>query len=288
MYAQLGDIRFKGAYSPVSKELEESAVYAEHALIGGKPKLQRTGLAADTLKLNMKLHVNFCTPETEIDRLRNYLRGGRNVRYITGSGKLVGNFVITSLKTSYLHQGEAGKIIEADLEVSLLENALPDTSSAAVLNGFAMSNNNPLQALSAPVFLPPTAQAAQSTVALNVGTTALQQQVAEAQANPASLQDQLRQMTNTAGGMVNDATAAITAVNETALDVFEATRAFELDAQQMLTAVEQFRTAAQGGSLQDAIAALIPVSNANSALLTSAEVLERLNGQRTPIPTING
>ena len=289
MFAQLGDIRFQGIFSPNSFEKDAQTVFAEHALIGGKPRLQKTGLGADTVRLAMKLHRNFCTPEDEIDRLDSYRVNGESVRYITGTGRLIGTFVISSLKVTNTAQGPNGLLIEADIEVSLLENAGGDlateAASAAIAAGFAMANNVPVEVTAPLAPLSAIGTASLGTLEINAATGALAADLDAAQANSNLSASALLEARATVQSMVASATSSVAAVNTTVLDVYDQTRFYEQNAQEMLTALDAFEAAVNDNDLLAAVEAFIPVTNANAALMTSAEVLERFNGARLPILT---
>jgi phage protein U len=285
MYSQLGNIRFQGIFSPNSAEKDAQTIYAEHALIGGKPRLQQTGQGADTLRLAMKFHRSFCTPETEIDRLDAHRIAGDSLRYVTGTGRLVGNFVIQNLKVSPIAQAPNGLLIEVDVEVSLLENAYSNPAAEAIAAGFAMAGNTPVEVVSPIAPLSPVGVASQGALEINAGTGALAASLEAAQTGPGSTASTLLEARATAQNMMASATASITAVNTTVLNVYDQTRFFEQNANEVLDALEVFEQACADGNLQNAVDAFVNVSNGNSALMTSSEVLERLSGARIPIVT---
>lgn len=289
MYGQLGDIVFENSVAPNSQELTGSAVYAEHALISGKPRLQRTGDSLDDLKLGMKLHVGYCDPEAVIKQLVAYRNSGAICRYITGYGRLVGTFVITSIKQTDASAGPNGKLIETDIEVSLIESYVQDASSsvvaAAIAAGIAMANNNPIEKVVAITPLTATAIAGTETVAFSAGTNDLQQQIKAAQVNPSAAEVALSKSKQQAAKMQTSLAKAITAVNMTTLSIYDRTRQFEAACVSALASVATFKAACEAGDIIEAADALIGVTASNADITTSAEILSEIQSSRIPVPT---
>lgn len=150
MYAQLGDIVFKGllAFSSFEHSKEENIV--EHPLIDGKPILQTVGGALDKIKLDVMYHRAFCTPETELRKLDTARANGDVLQFVTGNGTVLGSYVVKSTSQSNQHVAPDGSIIECRVSVDLLEHVEADqlgaAVSAAITAGFANAQNNPAQA----------------------------------------------------------------------------------------------------------------------------------------------
>lgn len=142
MYAQLGNIVFEGLRGFTAFGSRKSSSIAQHAVIDGKPKLQKTGEMLDEINFDMTFHASFCTPETEINKLESALSNGEIMPLITGAGESLGSFVITDLAQSTQHTDKTGRIILARVSVSLLESAETDTLSQAVsaAKGAAFAN----------------------------------------------------------------------------------------------------------------------------------------------------
>ena len=164
MYAQLGDIKFQALYGPSTLDSSIEATIAEHPLIEGKPRLQRVGTGLETFDLTIKLHVTFCDPATEIAKLRSYLESGEVLPFIGGDGTVYGTFVVKSLGRSVRQLSRIGKIVDAEISVSLLEsfdaNRLATLNAQAKEQGFANSVNDPLQAQE---FTAPQSEAVQAS-----------------------------------------------------------------------------------------------------------------------------
>jgi phage protein U len=148
MLASLGTIVFEGANSPVAMGGEAKAAYAQHALIDGKPLLQRIGTDLEKYQLDMILRPQFANPEASILGLRAAMSGGTVLPFVLGNGQYLGNFVIEGLVTEYAKTLADGSIIEARVRVDLLEYYSPDLSpvaeAVAQAVAFARSVNRPV------------------------------------------------------------------------------------------------------------------------------------------------
>lgn len=288
MYSQLGDIRFENAFSPTGNELTTGAKFAEHELINGKSRIQHTGTALLQMKLTLKLHRNFCVPEDEIEKLTDYTNKGQSLRYIDGNGRLIGNFVITELKESRIAQGPQGKIIEADIEVALLENYIRDVQSAAKIEainrGFGMSPNTP--ALAPPTFTPVStvAFAASEVSGLAALVARLVALFSAAQQAVQSAVETAREALEAANEAKERVENAITAVNDTVQSVQDTLIEFKENCEELRDNINTFITAVEDGDLVGAAFALADVTDGNTAVLESAETLDRIVGSRFPIP----
>lgn len=147
MYAQLGDIVFEGLKGLTGLRTRKTSSLAQHAVIDGKPKLQKTGDNLDEVSLEMTFHSSFCTPETEISRLDSAISNGEILPLITGTGEALGNFVIAERSNSVQHTFKDGAIILARVSVTLIESASTDVLGSAIAaakaTAFSNGGNNP-------------------------------------------------------------------------------------------------------------------------------------------------
>jgi phage protein U len=147
MYAQLGSIQF----TPIKGFSERSGTketnFAQHALIDGKPKLQRIGTNLATIEIGMFLDASFCNPQAEIDALNSARENGEILPLIMGNGRFDGNFVIQSVSDTSLHEASDGTLLQAEVSVQLLEYATGDltvtTAVSAIAQAFGNLVNNP-------------------------------------------------------------------------------------------------------------------------------------------------
>lgn len=148
MYAQLGNIVFEGLKGLTAFKSKYAQTLAQHALIDGKPKLQKTGDALDELSIDMTFHRRFCNPETEIAALKAAVTAGSILPLINGMGELLGNFAVASMEVDTKHSGPTGLIVMASVTATLIEAAENDplgaALSAAKSSAFANSSNGPL------------------------------------------------------------------------------------------------------------------------------------------------
>jgi len=147
MYAQLGEIKFEALKGFSSMSDKKEAMYAEHTLIDGKPRLQRTGNALDEFSISVKFHIAFCNPEVEYDALNRYRDDGEILPLIYGTGYFEGTFVITSLERNVNDTDKDGAYTDIDVNIGLREfyeaDKMKSAQKRALLNAFAVNPNRP-------------------------------------------------------------------------------------------------------------------------------------------------
>jgi phage protein U len=145
---QLGSIVYSGATAPSSLDIGGSASYAEHALLVGKPMIQRVGSGLDSLTMSLRLHQGHTIPEDRIAELETAMQSGEVMPLLTGAGDVLGEFVVTDVTKTMLALAPDGSIIECTVSVTLLEYSTPDRASrrknAARRQAFALEENDPV------------------------------------------------------------------------------------------------------------------------------------------------
>jgi len=148
MRARLGSIRFEGAKAPSDFQRTTGANYAEHALFGRKPKLQRTGTNLDTIELGIQFHYSFCDPSSEVRAVRRAIADSSTLPFTLDSGENVGRFVITQFVETWNKTFDDGTLISVGGTISLLEVALEASPVDALIaiaqvTALAITTNNP-------------------------------------------------------------------------------------------------------------------------------------------------
>lgn len=287
MYAQLGDIVFNGTLSPESQEHSKAANYAEHALIDGKPRLQKIGNSLDEIKLTMHLHVMFCNPEAEVGKLNTYMADGTSLRYVTGAGLALGSYVVTSTKQVNATQSPTGEIIETTFEVSLkevVEESNEDSISKAAINaGFAQSKNDP--AVEVQKITPITAtslasQSVTSSLALNqTGGLNLQ----KAQGNPSQFSSRMKAAAVNFKDMNKAVSDAVQKVNDTSGDVYQKTRDLESALINTQSQIDQVRAFSESENITEALSSFDALQPLMYNVRRESEVLAGYNSSRIAI-----
>lgn len=137
---QLGSIKLFGVNGITSFESSTEANYVQHALIEGKPRLQRVGTNLETLKVSVVFNALYCVPEEELSKWYDLLNDSK-VQYLTNkSGDYYGNFVVKSLSHTILKQSDTGTIQHSELTVELLEAGEPNTNIKRANKSFAVGN----------------------------------------------------------------------------------------------------------------------------------------------------
>ena len=121
-YAVLGTTEFDLITYWNALDLEQGMDFAEHALIGRKPRLQFVGGKLDTVKVQMRFHDNFCTPETEMAKLQQAMKDKKALKLVMGNGSYKGSFVIDSLGITHKVTTKTGTVLHSEVSVSLKES----------------------------------------------------------------------------------------------------------------------------------------------------------------------
>lgn len=140
----LGDITFEGLTGFDSIRESRQATYAELALIGGKPRLQRTGDALIQIDVSISLHAAFSNPAESVAALEAYRFDGSVLPLYTGEGTVIGQFIIVSIESTVTQTSPTGTPLSIAAQISLKENYDPSllntAATAAVAAGFAVGS----------------------------------------------------------------------------------------------------------------------------------------------------
>lgn len=125
MYNALGDIFFSGlkGFSEFSETVEAS--FAEHNLIGGKPRIEKTGDNLNTAEFILHLHKSFCDPQAEFDQLKGHKEAATVLPLVDGAGTIKGDYLIRRVEQTFLQQGTDGSVMESEVRVELVEYVAP-------------------------------------------------------------------------------------------------------------------------------------------------------------------
>lgn len=147
MYAQLGDIQFEKLFGPSTELRSFGKNFAIHPKINGRDRLQATGIQLEDIDLLIRLNANFCDPTETINKIKKYSEDGKILKYITGAGDVIGNFVILTGKVNLKKYFRDGTIYSAELDISLKEYYIKDkvktASEQARIKAFALDVSQP-------------------------------------------------------------------------------------------------------------------------------------------------
>ena len=147
MYAQLGDIQFEKLFGPSTELRDFGKKFAVHPKINGRDRLQATGIELKNIDLVIKLNANFCDPTETIKKIEKYSDDGKILKYITGAGDVIGNYVIVTGKVNLKKYFRDGTIYSAELDLSLKEYYIKDrvktASEQARIKAFALNVSQP-------------------------------------------------------------------------------------------------------------------------------------------------
>lgn len=286
MLAQLGDIKFTSVISPTSQDRSTAAVYAEHALIDGKPRLQRLGDALDKITMVMKFHTSFCDPEEKISQLKNHLLAGDTLEYINGAGDLLGDFLVVSMKETPVQLADSGRYIEVDVEVQLIENfnvdKANDTANAAKDNGFAVAKNTPPLTTIKSQEITPLAIAEVNAIEITAGSSAILAQMKLNENVPSAHPITFADVKNRALVMQRAAQKAIQTVNSTEGNIYDLTRNFEAAMQSTNLDINNLLENINAGDYPAALATSGDLVTSSASVATTSESMNAYKNSRLP------
>ena len=105
--------------------------YAEHALIGGKPRLQDMGDKLDEIKWNVVFHSMICDPEVEVLKLKKAMRDHVALPLVFANGDYKGRFVPTAFSITTRQTMRDGSLIWVEGSMSLREYVAPPVLAEA-------------------------------------------------------------------------------------------------------------------------------------------------------------
>jgi len=125
MYAVLGETQFELITYFDGMDLQFGANYAEHALIGRKPRLQWIGDKLDEFQLQLVFHASFCDPEAELLKLQQMMLSAEAHQFVLGNGSYKGWFVLTDVTASSKQTDKEGTLIALEATATLREYVEP-------------------------------------------------------------------------------------------------------------------------------------------------------------------
>lgn len=221
MFFQLGSIVFDGVLSPNTFGIDgDEATYAEHALIGGKPRLQKTGDSLQILTFEIMFHAEYCNPDAQIKAIKAAKDAGTILSLLMGNGQYIADYVIISYPYTIDQTFADGTTIQATVTLTVKEYISYDKLELKNLEArkaaFAIGPKNPV------VKLPAQPEDISKTISRNV--TATTQQTTKVDGLVSDFQNNVSQQAVIAAKIKNACTAAQSNINtlNTELDSAEA------------------------------------------------------------------
>lgn len=151
MLLQLGNIVFEKTFGPDIFTRADETTYAEHALISQKPRLQPTANNLEEIELPIRLRAEWCNVSETILKLKKSKDEFEVLSLLWGTGQFIGDFVITKLDETKTQTFADGFAIEATINISLKEYAIPDKlqqhQNAQRKQAFAVGEKRPVRSL---------------------------------------------------------------------------------------------------------------------------------------------
>ncbi|MDA8449842.1 phage tail protein [Acidovorax sp. GBBC 3332] len=127
MWAVLGTVQFELPAYVEGMEMQAAAEYAEHPLIGGKPRLQRTGDKLDEYRFQLYFHAAYCNPELELRKLLDLVRSREARQLVLGNGLNKGWMVAVEAQAMSRQTDAQGNLITLEASLWLREHVEPVT-----------------------------------------------------------------------------------------------------------------------------------------------------------------
>lgn len=148
MFAQLGSIEFEPLTSFESFSRTDATTYAQHDLVTVKPRLQAVGNDLEEISIAVKFRAEFKNPVKAILELKAAKDSFEVLPLVNGAGRYFGDYVITSMTEAHNQCFQDGELIEASVNLTLKEYAIPDKlqqqQNAARKQAFAVGEKTPV------------------------------------------------------------------------------------------------------------------------------------------------
>lgn len=127
MIGTFGDIVFETSSSKLftMDEFKRTggAIFAEHAVLDNKAKLEHVGDDLDSINFSIRLDVQHqVNPLNEIKKLKALMSAGDEKKMIIG-GNVLGSFVLVSMEEQWGAIDNKGNLLTAKVELALKEYA---------------------------------------------------------------------------------------------------------------------------------------------------------------------
>jgi phage protein U len=121
LYAVLNDVELEIITWLDGLSMRYGAEYAEQGLIGRKSLLQYTGHRPDEVKIDARLHAQWCNPADEVRKIKDKMDAKEPVAFVLGTGEYRGVFVITEAEVTTTQTDGYGSAIAFELSITLRE-----------------------------------------------------------------------------------------------------------------------------------------------------------------------
>ncbi len=121
LYAVLNDVELEIITWLDGMAASFAADYAEQGLIGRKSLLQYTGHRPDEIRIDARLHAQWCNPAEELRRVKSKMDAREPVAFVLGTGEYRGVFVISDLQLTTTQTDGRGAAIAFELSITLRE-----------------------------------------------------------------------------------------------------------------------------------------------------------------------
>lgn len=121
MFAVLGDITFETLTSPEAFRSTSDYHFAEHKIVEAAPRLQWLANELQKISLDLRFHVAYTNPATQMNRLRAAAEDHQARALVFGNGVHRGYFVIETLEETHEQLADDGSYIAIAVRLELQE-----------------------------------------------------------------------------------------------------------------------------------------------------------------------
>ncbi|MCP4021564.1 MAG: phage tail protein [Desulfobacteraceae bacterium] len=125
MIGSFGEIVFETSRKKIHTfdefQRKRKAIFAEHAVLDDKPRLQHIGNGLDEITFSIRLDISLgVDPKGQLEKIHEIQEAGEAKKLIIG-GDVFGTFVLEEIEESWAVIDNKGRLINADLNLNLKE-----------------------------------------------------------------------------------------------------------------------------------------------------------------------
>lgn len=283
MFAQLGSIRYDGALGFSEYTEKIGAIYAEHARIEGKSRLQAVGFKPDEVSITMRLNMAFCSPADEIKKLEDYVASNEVLPLIYGDGSIQGYFVIQDVEKKVMQQLSTGELLDVTLSITLKEYDAPDMAAQQeqqrLNKAFAFDEVKPLPANTMPYAGDATAEVMKQVQVADLSVSSIDNSLTALQQGQLSASEVSRKITE-ATDTISGAMDKVSGVWDTVQGVQNLGPQLKNNAAQLKNNAVALKQQMPINSVSDCAAATNAMKQSMSTVKFSSSALTCFNGFR--------
>ncbi len=118
----LGDMEFRGTFSPVALTQQQSARWGRIAMLEGKDAMQFAGMNCHEAEFELLLDISICQPAHVIYQIQTWMEAGDALQLAAADTTDFGTYVIETLDITHSTYNRKGVLEQASVKLKLIEN----------------------------------------------------------------------------------------------------------------------------------------------------------------------